>query len=86
MTILIAAACGVAIWTAVAFPVAIVIGRAIHAADPGEDAPDGTAGDLLADVPVSCLSDDAIAARFYDLTDPIEAERDARLRGRVIRP
>ena len=83
MTIAVAALCGVAIWTAVAFPVAVVIGRAIHHADPGEDGPDGTAGDLLADQPAEVLTVDEA---FRALTDPIEAERDARLRGRVIRP
>ena len=83
MTIAVAAACGVAIWTAIAFPVAVIIGRAIHNADPGEDGPDGTAGDLLADQPPEVLTVDDV---FRRLTDPLEAERDARLRGRVIRP
>ncbi|HEU5026616.1 MAG TPA: hypothetical protein VFV01_16995 [Spirillospora sp.] len=77
MTIAIAAVCGLAIWTAVAFPVAVVIGRAIHTADPGEDGPDGTAGDLLADQPAEVRVDDV----FRALTDPLEAERDARLGG-----
>lgn len=78
MTIAVAALCGVAIWTAVAFPVAVVIGRAIHGADPGEDAPDGTAGDLLADQPPEVLTVDEA---FRALTDPLEAERDMRLGG-----
>lgn len=71
---------GLLIWTAVAFSVAVVIGRAIHAADPGEDGPDGTAGDL----PPVVLTD--LDAEFLRLVAPLEPERDARLRGRVIWP
>ena len=44
MTFLIAAACGAVIWAAIAFPVAVVVGKAAHHADPGEDGPD----DLMA--------------------------------------
>lgn len=72
-------AAGLAAWLLlVAVPLAFTLGAVIRRADRHRTAPDRSAGDLLADVPVSCLSDDAIAARFYALTDPIEAEIDKR--------
>jgi hypothetical protein len=45
---------------------------------PAEDAPDGTAGDLLADMPTDALSDDEVRAMFVRLVAPVAAEIDAR--------
>lgn len=55
--------------------------RWLCAADPGEDGPDGTAGDLLAGQPCDVRLSDAERAEFNALIAEVEAERDERLGG-----
>jgi len=68
---------GAVAWVAGSFPIAVLVGKVIHLADPGENGPDGTAGDLLADQPDEIRADGD--AEFWALVGPIEAERDRRL-------
>jgi hypothetical protein len=76
----VTAAAWVAGWCALSVPVALLVARGIRRMDPApaEDAPDGTAGDLLDGIPEAVLSDAAVDEMFVRLVAPVAAEIDAR--------
>jgi hypothetical protein len=71
---------GIAAWIGVAVAVALRLSAFLDACDPGEDAPDGTAGDLLAGLTCDVLTQPEVDALFVRLVAPVEAEIDGRLR------